>query len=240
MTGATGTPPTTPTQGTTNDTKTVQGSTGSTAGATTDSSQSAVEKALDTSRPAPEKILETNPPATAASAPGMTSNTITVGSDTSLDRQDRGEQPEGLAETASRYGRDMGSRASDVYEQGRESVSRAAGQAWDTAQRTAGQVRRQSSRGLSSAQSVLADNPLVGVAVGAAVGVMVGYLIGQMTASTRTTGARRYDDRDEFGDRGGYPAGYGGSYSGSSHYPDGGPRTDIDRYADRVRYSDGI
>jgi ElaB/YqjD/DUF883 family membrane-anchored ribosome-binding protein len=216
MTGATGTPPTTPTQGIPKDAKTVQGSTGSTAGATTDSSQSAVE-------------IET-----------ATSNTIIVGSDTSRDRQDSGEQSEGLTETASRYGRDMGSRASDAYEQGRESVSRAAEQAWDTAQRTAGQVRRQSSRGLSSAQSVFADNPLVGIAVGAAVGAMVGYLIGQMTASTRTTGARRYDDRDEYGDRGGYPAGYGGSYSGSSHYPDGGPRTDIHRYADRVRYSDGI
>ena len=100
-------------------------------------------------------------------------------------------------------------------------VCLAAGQAWDTAQRTAGQVRRQSSQGLSSAQSVLADNPLVGIMVGTAVGVMVGYLIGHMTASTRTTGTRRYDDRDEFGDAGGYPAGYGGSYSSSSRYPDG-------------------
>jgi ElaB/YqjD/DUF883 family membrane-anchored ribosome-binding protein len=204
MTGATGTPPTTPTQ-------------------------SVAEKALDTERPAPEKILETNPPSTASSAPSLTSgsqvetatttsNTITVGSETGRDRQDRGEQSEGLTETASQYGRDMGRRASEAYEQGRQGVS----------------------RGVSSAQSVLADNPLVGIAVGAVVGVMVGYLIGQMTASTRNIGTRRYDDRDEFGDRGGYPAGYGGSYSGSSHYPDGGPRTDIHRYADRVRYSDGI
>jgi len=160
--------------------------------------------------------------------------------DTGRDRQDRGEQSEGLTETASQYGRDMGRRALEAYEQGRQGVSRVAGEAWDTAQRTAGQVRRQSGQGLSSAQSVLTDNPLVGIAVGAAVGVMVGYLIGQMTASARTSGARRYDDRDEFGDSGGYPAGYGGSYSGSSQYPDGGPRTDIHRYADRVRHSDGI
>jgi ElaB/YqjD/DUF883 family membrane-anchored ribosome-binding protein len=167
------------------------------------------------------------------------SNTITIGSDTSQDRQDRGEWSDNLTETASRYGRDMGRRTSEAYEQGLQGVSAAAGQAWDTAQRTAGQVRRQSSRGLSSAQSVLVDNPLVGIMVGAAVGAMVGYLIGHRTASTRTIDTRRYDDRDEFGETGYYPGSYGGSYSSSSRYPDGSPRTDIHRYADRVRYSDG-
>jgi ElaB/YqjD/DUF883 family membrane-anchored ribosome-binding protein len=236
MTGATGTPPTTPTQ--------------KAAG----TAQSTAEKTLDTEQPAPEKILEANPPTTTASAPtltsgsqietattipGTTGNTIIVGSDDSRDQQDRRGQSEGLTETASQYGRDMGRRASEAYEQGRRGVSTAAGQAWDTAQRAAGQVRRQSGRGVSSAQSVLADNPLAAVAVGAAVGVMVGYLIGNMTASTRTTGTRRYDDHDEFSDSDHYPGGYQGSYSSSNRYPDGGPRTDIHRYADRVRYSDG-
>jgi ElaB/YqjD/DUF883 family membrane-anchored ribosome-binding protein len=215
MTGATGTPPTTPTQ---------------------DAGQSAVEKTLDSRQPAPEKILETNPPA----GQTTTSNTITVDSDTSRDQQDRRGQSEGLAENlteaASQYGRDMGHRASEVYEQGRQ----AAGQAWDTARRTAGQVRRQGGQGLSSAQSALTDNPVVGILAGAAVGALVGYLIGRMTASTGTTGTRWYDDRDEFGDASQYPGGYSGSYSSSSQYPDGDRRTDINRYADRVRYGDGI
>jgi len=236
MTGATGTPPTAPTP------------------KATGTGQSAVEKTLDTRQPAPEKILETNPPTTTASAPKLTSgsrietattipgtadNTIIIGSDDSRDQQDRSGQSESLAETASQYGRDMGRRASEAYEQGRRGVSTAAGQAWDAAQRTADQVRRQSSRGVFSAQSVLADNPLAAIAVGAAVGVVVGYLIGNMTGSTRTTGARRYADRDEFRDSDHYPDGYGGSYSSSNRYPDGGPRTDIHRYADRVRHSDG-
>jgi ElaB/YqjD/DUF883 family membrane-anchored ribosome-binding protein len=223
MTGATGTPPTTPTQDTTK---------AASAPRLTSGSQ------IETATVLPEETVSSRMGMGGVAEPGetTTSNTIIIGSDTG---QDRGERSEGLTETASRYGRDMGRRASEAYEQGREGVSTAAGQAWDTAQRAAGQVRRQSGRGLSSAQSVLADNPLVGIMVGTAVGVMVGYLIGQMTASTRTVSARRYDDRDEFGDSGGYPAGYGGSYSGSSRYPDGSPGTDIHRYADRVRYSDG-
>jgi len=231
MTGTTGTPPTTPTQ--------------------TGTGQSAADKALDTKQPSPEKILETNPPSTTANAPNLTSGSqietaTTIPQGTGPSRMGMGgvaesgqtTTSESLTETASQYGRDMGRRASEAYEQGRQSVSEAAGQAWDTAQRTADQVRRQSSRGLSSAQSVLADNPLAAIAVGAAVGVMVGYLIGNMTASTRSVGARRYDDDDEFSDAGHYPGSYGGTYSSSNRYPDGGPRTDIHRYADRVRYSD--
>ena len=65
-----------------------------------------------------------------------TSNTIIIGSDTGQDQQDRGERSEGLTETASRYGRDMGRRTLEAYEQGREGVSNAAGQAWDAAERT--------------------------------------------------------------------------------------------------------
>jgi ElaB/YqjD/DUF883 family membrane-anchored ribosome-binding protein len=115
---------------------------------------------------------------------------------TTTSNTDRGEQSEGLTETASRYSRDMGRRASEAYEQGRQGISEAAGQAWDTARRTAGQVRRQSSQGLSSVQPMLRDNPLAGIMVGVAVGVLVGYLIGQTTASARTAGTRRYSDRD--------------------------------------------
>jgi len=131
-----------------------------------------------------------------------TSNTIIIGSDTSRDQQDLRGQSEGLTETASQYGREMGRRASEAYEQGRHGVSTAAGQAWDTAQRSADEVRRQGSRGLASAQSVLTNNPLVGVAVAAAVGIMVGYLIGRTTTSTRTIGTRLYSDRDEFAESG--------------------------------------
>jgi ElaB/YqjD/DUF883 family membrane-anchored ribosome-binding protein len=240
MTGATGTPPTTPARDTTDATKSVQGSAGSATGATSAPTLTSGSR-IETATVLPEETVSSRMGmgAVAESGETATSNTIIIGSDTGQDRQDRGERSEGLTETASRYGRDMGRRTLEAYEQGREGVSNAAGQAWDAAQRTAGQVRRRSGRGLSSAQSVLAENPLVGIMVGTAVGVMVGYLIGQMTASTRTTGTRRYEDRDEFGDRGGYPAGYGGSYSGSSRYPDGSPGTDIHRYADRVRYSDG-
>jgi ElaB/YqjD/DUF883 family membrane-anchored ribosome-binding protein len=170
------------------------------------------------------------------SGSGQTSsNTITVGSDTSREQQDRSGQSEGLAETASQYSRDVGHRASEVYEQGRQ----AAGQVWDTAQRTADQVRRQGSQGLSSVQPMLRENPVAGIMVGAAVGVLVGYLIGHATASAGTTRTRRYSDRDEFSDAGNYPGSYGGSYSSSSRYPDGDRNTDIHRYADRVRYSDG-
>jgi hypothetical protein len=75
--------------------------------------------------------------------------------------------------------------------------------------------------------------------VGAAVGVLLGYLIGHATASAHTTRTRRYSDRDEFSDARNYPSGYGGSYSSSSRYPDGDRNTDMHRYADRVRYSDG-
>jgi ElaB/YqjD/DUF883 family membrane-anchored ribosome-binding protein len=240
MTGATGTPPTTPARDTTNATKSVQGSAGSATGATSAPTLTSGSR-IETATALPEETVSSRMGmgAVAESGEARSSNTIIIGSDTGRDQQDRGERSDGLTETASRYGRDMGRRTLEAYEQGREGVSNAAGQAWDAAQRTAGQVRRRSGRGLSSAQSVLAENPLVGIMVGTAVGVMVGYLIGQMTASTRTTGTRRYEDRDEFGDRGGYPAGYGGSYSGSSRYPDGSRGTDIHRYADRVRYSDG-
>jgi ElaB/YqjD/DUF883 family membrane-anchored ribosome-binding protein len=253
MTGATGTPPTTPTQK-------AAGTAQSTAEKTLDTEQPAPEKILEANPPtttasAPTltsgsqiETATTIPGGTGSNRMGMggvaepsqpltgrvgesgqttTSNTIIIGSDTSRDQQD------------SQYGRDIGRRASEAYEQGRRGVSTATGQAWDTAQRTADQVRRQSSRGLSSAQSVLADNPLAAIAVGAAVGVMVGYLIGHMTASTRATGTRRYDDRDEFSASDQYPGGYGGSYRSSNRYPDGSARTDIHRYADRVRYTDG-
>jgi ElaB/YqjD/DUF883 family membrane-anchored ribosome-binding protein len=223
MTGSTGTPPTTPTQ----DPSVRTAGTG----------QSTVEKTLDSRQPAPEKIIETNPPA----GQTTTTNTITVDSDIGRDQQDRGGQSgnlaENLTETASQYGRDMGHRASEAYEQGRQ----VAGQAWDTARRTADQVRRRGSRGLSSAQSALGDNPMAGILAGVAVGAMVGYLIGRMTAPARTTGPYWYEGRDEYGDAGQYPGGSpGGSYSSSSQYPDGDRRTDINRYADRVRYSDGI
>ena len=80
---------------------------------------------------------------------------------------------------------------------------------------------------------MLRKNPAAGIMVGAAVGVLVGYLIGHATASAATTRTRRYSDRDEFSDAGNYPG------SSSSRYPDGDRTTDIHRYADRVRYSDG-
>jgi ElaB/YqjD/DUF883 family membrane-anchored ribosome-binding protein len=168
------------------------------------------------------------------------SSTTTTGSDTSRDQQDRGGQSEGLTETASRYSRDMGRRASEAYEQGRQGISETAGQAWDTARRTAGQVRRQSSQGLSSAQSVLTENPVVGVMVGVAVGVLVGYLIGHTTASARTAGTRRYNDRDEFADAGHYTGrypSYGDSARGSVRYPDD-DFGESGHYADPNRYSD--
>jgi ElaB/YqjD/DUF883 family membrane-anchored ribosome-binding protein len=163
------------------------------------------------------------------------SNTIIVGSDTNSEQQARRETSEGLADTPSQYSRDVGRKASEVYEQGRQ----AAGQVWDTARRTADQVRRQGSQGLSSVQPMLRKNPAAGIMVGAAVGVLVGYLIGHATASATTTRTRRYNDRDEFSDAGNYPGSYGGSYSSSSRYPDGDRNTDMHRYADRVRYSDG-
>jgi ElaB/YqjD/DUF883 family membrane-anchored ribosome-binding protein len=169
------------------------------------------------------------------SGQSKSSNTIIVGSDTSSEQQDRRGQSEGLADTASQYSRDVGRRTSEVYEQGRQ----AAGQAWDTAQRAADQVRRQGSQGLSSVQPMLRENPVAGIMVGAAVGVLVGYLLGHATASARTTRTRRHSDRDELSNSGSYPGSYGGSYSSSSHYPDGERNTDILRYADRVRYSDG-
>jgi ElaB/YqjD/DUF883 family membrane-anchored ribosome-binding protein len=169
------------------------------------------------------------------SGQAKSSNTIIVGSDTSSEQQDRRGQSESLADTALQYSRDVGRQGSEVYEQGRQ----AAGQVWDTARRTADQVRRQGSQGLSSVQPMLRKNPAAGIMVGAAVGVLVGYLIGHATASAATTRTRRYSDRDEFSDAGNYPGSYGGSYSSSSRYPDGDRNTDMYRYADRVRYSDG-
>jgi len=74
---------------------------------------------------------------------------MTEASDTSRDQQDRRGQSEGWTATASRYGRDMGRRAS-AYERGRHGVSMAAGEAWDTAERSADQIYRQSRRGLGS------------------------------------------------------------------------------------------
>jgi ElaB/YqjD/DUF883 family membrane-anchored ribosome-binding protein len=160
------------------------------------------------------------------------SNTIAVGSDPSTEQQDRSGQSEGLAETASQYSRDVGRRASEVYEQGRQ----AAGQVWDTARRTADQVRRQGSQGLSSVQPMLRENPMTGIMVGAAVGVLVGYLIGHATASAGTTRTRRYSDRDKFGDAGSYPS-YGGSARGSVRYPDD-DLAESGHYADPNRYTD--
>ena len=179
------------------------------------------------------------PPTTPAAKQDQTSSssTPTTGSDSRRDQQDRSGQSEGLAETASQYSRDVGRRASEVYEQGRQ----AAGQAWDTARRTADQVRRQGSQGLSSVQPMLRDNPLAGIMVGAAVGVLVGYLIGHATASASTTRTRRYNDRDEFADSGHYTGGYhsyGSSARGSVRYSDddfaeSGHYADPNRYADR-------
>jgi ElaB/YqjD/DUF883 family membrane-anchored ribosome-binding protein len=165
------------------------------------------------------------------------SNAITAGSDTRPDQQDRGGQSEGLTEAASRYSRDMGHRASEVYEQGRQGISEAAGQAWDTARRTAGQVRRQSSQGFSSVQPMLRNNPLAGIMVGAAVGVLVGYLIGHATASAGTTRIRRYSDNDEFAESGHYTGGYGSSVRGSVRYS-GDDFAESGHYADPNRYTD--
>jgi ElaB/YqjD/DUF883 family membrane-anchored ribosome-binding protein len=265
MTAPTGTPPTSP--ATKQDTiKSVQGSTGSTTGATTDISQPAAVKTTGTDQSATAstapkltsgsqiETATTLPGATGSSQMGMggvvepslpqgsresgsgqtaSSNTITVGSDPSTDQQDRSGQSEGLAETASQYSRDVGRRASEVYEQGRQ----AAGQAWDTARRTADQVRRQGSQGLSSVQPMLRDNPLAGIMVGAAVGVLVGYLIGHATASAGTTRTRRYSDNDEFAESGHYTGGYGSSARGSVRYS-GDDFAESGHYADPNRYTD--
>jgi ElaB/YqjD/DUF883 family membrane-anchored ribosome-binding protein len=181
------------------------------------------------------------PPTTPAAKQDQTSSssTTTTGSDSSRDQQDRGGQSEGLTEAASRYSRDMGRRASEVYEQGRQGISEAAGQAWDTARRTAGQVRRQSSQGFSSVQPILRHNPLAGIMVGAAVGVLVGYLIGHATASAGTTRTRRYSDNDEFAESGHYTGSYPsyGGASRSSAYPDD-DFAESGHYADPNRYTD--
>jgi ElaB/YqjD/DUF883 family membrane-anchored ribosome-binding protein len=181
------------------------------------------------------------PPTTPAAKQDQTSSssTTTTGSDSSRDQQDRGGQSEGLTEAASRYSRDMGRRASEVYEQGRQGISEAAGQAWDTAQRTAGQVRRQGSQGFSSVQPMLRENPLAGIMVGAAVGVLVGYLIGHATASAGTTRTRRYSDNDEFAESGHYTGSYPsyGGASRSSAYPDD-DFAESGHYADPNRYTD--
>jgi len=132
----------------------------------------------------------------------------------------------------------MGRRASEVYEQGRQGISEAAGQAWDTAQRTADQVRRQGSQGLSSVQPMLRENPVTGIMVGAAVGVLVGYLIGHATASARTTRTQRYSGNDEFAESGHYTGGYpsyGGSVRGSAGYPND-DFAESGHYADPNRY----
>jgi ElaB/YqjD/DUF883 family membrane-anchored ribosome-binding protein len=180
------------------------------------------------------------PPTTPAAKQDQTSSssTTTTGSDSSRDQQDRGGQSEGLTEAASRHSRDMGRRASEVYEQGRQGISEAAGQAWDTAQRTADQVRRQGSQGLSSVQPMLRENPVTGIMVGAAVGVLVGYLIGHATASARTTRTQRYSGNDEFAESGHYTGGYpsyGGSVRGSAGYPND-DFAESGHYADPNRY----
>jgi len=133
----------------------------------------------------------------------------------------------------------MGRRASEAYEQGRQGISEAAGQAWDTARRTAGQVRRQGSQGISSVQPMLRDNPLAGIMAGAAVGFLVGYLIGHATASSGTTRTRRYSDNDEFADSGHYTGSYS-SYEGASR--SSAPYADDDfaesgHYVDPNRYT---
>jgi ElaB/YqjD/DUF883 family membrane-anchored ribosome-binding protein len=116
---------------------------------------------------------------------------ITIGSNTGNHRPDLSSQSDRMTVTTAQHDRDIGDRASEAYEQEPQGI-------WDTAQRSAAQVRQQGSKNLSMAQTVLTENPSIGIMVGIAVGVMIGYLIGQTSASSRRTDTWRYNNRDDY------------------------------------------